>query len=137
MDRTTHTSSPEILRDLVGRGNTKATITNLIEVRNLCDIAQVDDSKVLHLLRHAVEGLVHSHALRIPVVAKPNDDDPILLGFDSFVDVPAGGKVGEEVRHGQGMKSRMVQPPSSCARPAHDHANQRLRPGLSCHKRPP
>ena len=78
----------------------KTTIANLIEVRNLRDVAQVDHSKVLHFLRHTIEGLVHSHALGIPVVAEPNDDDPIFLGFDGFVNVPAGGEMREEVRHG-------------------------------------
>jgi len=83
-------------------------LTDLIEVRNLGDIAQIDHSKVLHFLRHTIERLVHGHALGIPVVAEPNDDDPVLLRFDSLVDVPTRREVRKKVRHGQGMRSRMV-----------------------------
>jgi len=86
----------------------RTRFTDLIEVRNLGDIAQIDHSKVLHFLRHAIESLVHGHALRIPVVAEPNDNDPVLLRFDSLVDVPAGRKVRKKVRHSQGTGSRAV-----------------------------
>ena len=74
--------------------------TDLIKVRNLGNVAQIDHSKVLHFLRHPIESLVHSHALGIPVVAEPDNDNPVLLGFDSLVDVPARGEVRKEVRHG-------------------------------------
>ena len=78
----------------------RATITHLIEVRDLGDIAQVNHSKVLHLLRNTIESLVHSHALGIPVVTEPNDNDPVFFGFNCLVNMPARGKVREEVRHG-------------------------------------
>ena len=73
--------------------------TDLIEVRNLSDVAEIDHSKVLHFLRHSIESLVHSHALGIPVVAKPDNNDPVLLGLDSLVDMPAGWEVRKEIRH--------------------------------------
>ena len=74
--------------------------TDFIEVRNLGDVAQIDHSKVLYLLRHPIESLVHSHALWIPIVAEPDDHDSVFLGLDSLVDVPARGEVRKEVRHG-------------------------------------
>ena len=100
MDRITHTSVDwRVL--CVSMGKKRGTrVTHLIEVRNLGDIAQIDHSKVLHLLCHTIKSLVHSHALGIPVVAEPNHDDPILLGFDSLVDVPARGEVWKKVGHG-------------------------------------
>ena len=83
-------------------------LTDFIEVRNLGDIAQIDHSKVLYFLRHAIESFIHGHALGIPVVAKPNDDDPVLLRFDSLIDVPARREVWKKVRHGQGTRSRIA-----------------------------
>lgn len=75
-----------------------------VEIGDLGDIAQVDNGKVLHLLRNGVQRLVHFHTLWIPVVSESDDDDAILFGFDGFVDVPATWEMGEEVRHGKGEK---------------------------------
>lgn len=63
--------------------------THLVEVRNLRNIDQVDDSEILDLVRDGVERLVHDHALRVPVVAEAEDDDSVFLRFDRFVDMPA------------------------------------------------
>ena len=64
--------------------------TDLVEIRHRSDVHQVDDGKVLHLLGDRVQRLVHRHALGIPVMSEPDDDDTILFGFDGLVDVPAG-----------------------------------------------
>lgn len=71
----------------------------LVEVRNVSDIYEVDDCKVLHFLCNRVERLVHRHALLVPIVTKADYDDAILFRFDGFIDVPAAGKVGKEVGH--------------------------------------
>ena len=108
MDHTTHTSADRCTLGISAGEKRGIKLADLIEVRNLGDIAQVDHGEVLHFLCHTIESLVHGHALGIPVVAEPNDDDPVLLGFDGLVDVPAGGEVREEVRHGWGARSRAV-----------------------------
>ena len=105
MDRITRTSADWRVLDISMDGKRRTRLTDLIEVRNLGDIAQIYYSEVLYLLRHAIEGLVHSHALGIPVVTEPNDDDSVFLGFDGLVDVPAGGEVRKKVGHGWGTKS--------------------------------
>jgi len=73
---------------------------HLVEVRNLGDIYEVDDCKVLHFLCDRVEGLVHRHALMVPVVAKANHDNTILFRLNGFVNMPATGQVWKEVGHG-------------------------------------
>ena len=74
-------------------------MTHLVEIRYLCDVAQVNDGKVLYLFRDGVERLVHHHALRVPVVPEADDNDAILFRFDRLVDVPARGKVRQEIGH--------------------------------------
>lgn len=76
----------------------------LVEVRNLSDIYQINDCKVLHFLCNRVERLVHCHALLVPIVTKANNNDAILFRFDCFVDMPAAGKVGKEVGHGDKVR---------------------------------
>lgn len=53
--------------------------THLIEIWYLCDVAEVDDGKVLNLFGDRVKCLVHDHALRVPVVPEANDNDTILF----------------------------------------------------------
>jgi len=74
-------------------------ITHLVEIRYLCDVAQVNDGKVLHLLGDRVERLVHYHALRVPVMPETNNNYAILFRFDRLIDVPARGKVGQKIGH--------------------------------------
>lgn len=73
--------------------------THLVEVGDVRDVNEVNNRKVLHLLRNRVESLIHGHALAVPVMAEANNNDPVFLGFDSLVDVPTRGKVGEKIRH--------------------------------------
>lgn len=72
----------------------------LVEVRDLSDIYEVDDCKVLHFFRDRVERFVHRHALVVPIMTKANHNDTILFRFDCFVDMPTAGKVRKEVGHG-------------------------------------
>ena len=74
---------------------------HLVEIGDLCDIDQIDDSKVLDFLRNAMKSFVHGHALRIPVMAETNYHDAIFFGFDSFVNMPARWKMGKEIRHSE------------------------------------
>jgi len=64
-------------------------LVHLVEVRDLADIDEVDDAKVLHLFGNGVEAFVHLHTGWIPVVAKPDADNSILLRQDGLVDLPA------------------------------------------------
>ena len=73
--------------------------THLVEIRHLRDVHEVDHSKVLDLVRDAVQSLVHGHALAVPVVPEAYDDDAVFLGLDRLVDVPARGEMGQEVGH--------------------------------------
>jgi hypothetical protein len=72
----------------------------LVEVRDLSDIYEVDDCKVLHFFRDRVERFVHRHALVVPIMTKADHNDTILFRFDCFVDMPTAGKVRKEVGHG-------------------------------------
>ena len=75
-------------------------MSDLVKVWDGGDVDEVDDGKVLDLFRDRVEGLVHGHALGVPVVAEADDDDAVLFGLDGLVDVPARGQMGKKVRHG-------------------------------------
>lgn len=73
---------------------------NLVEIRDRCDVDQVDDGKVLNLFCDRIQGLVHGHTLRVPVMTESDDDDAVFLRLDGFVDVPPRGEMGKKVRHG-------------------------------------
>jgi len=99
MDHTTHTSVGGCQRATYNIKNPENSPTRLVEVWHLCDVAEVNDGKVLNLFGDRVQRLVHHHALRVPVVPETNDDDAILFGFDRLVDVPARGEVRQEIGH--------------------------------------
>ena len=65
------------------------TTTHLVEVRHLGDVAEVDDGKVLNALGNGIQRFVHRHTLTIPVMAKADNHDAILFGFDGLIDVPS------------------------------------------------
>lgn len=50
---------------------------HFVEIWNLCDVHQVDDSEVLYFLRDSIHHLVHLHTGWVPIVAKADD----LQGF--------------------------------------------------------
>ena len=75
-------------------------LVHLVEVWHLSDVHQVAHSKVLHLLRDLVQGLVHLHALWVPVVAEADDHHPLSFVQDGLVHLPAVGEMGKHVRHG-------------------------------------
>lgn len=94
--RTTRTSTLSVSSIRIDSNEQGA---HLVEIRNIRDIHQIDDGKVLNLLSHTMQSLVHSHTLGIPVVPEPKDDDTIFFRLDCFIYVPAGGKMWEEIRH--------------------------------------
>ena len=51
----------------------------LVKIRNFTDIHQIDDTEVLHLLRHREEGLVHHHTGGVPVMTESDEDHTVLL----------------------------------------------------------
>ena len=42
-----------------------------------------------------VEDFVLSHAIGIPITTEADDDQALVFGHDSLVDVPAGDEMGE------------------------------------------
>lgn len=56
-----------------------ATARDLVEIWDGGDIDQVDDGKVLDFFSNRVEGLVHGHALSVPVMTEAKDDDAVLF----------------------------------------------------------
>ena len=76
-------------------------LVHLVEVGHLRDVHQVAHGKVLHLLGDLVQGLVHLHALGVPVVAEADDHHPLRLVQDGLVHLPAVGEMGKHVRHGE------------------------------------
>jgi len=57
-----------------------------------------NDSEILDLVSDAVEHFVLSHAFGRGVLAKPDDDQALVLAEDGLVDVPAAVEVGEDNR---------------------------------------
>lgn len=80
----------------------KLQCTDLVEIRHLGDIDEIDDSEVLHLFSDAVECLIHRHALTIPVVSKAHNNNAVFFGFDGLIHVPTRGKMWKKVRHDEG-----------------------------------
>jgi hypothetical protein len=84
---------------------------HLLKVRDLIEIADVDDGKVLDTVGDTftmstkardhrrgiltVEYFVLSHAIRIPITAEADDDQSLILRHDCLVDVPAGDEMRE------------------------------------------
>lgn len=54
-------------------------LVHVVEVRHLRVVAQINDGEVLHLLRDAVQELVHLKTLSVPVAAKTHDHQAVLL----------------------------------------------------------
>lgn len=52
---------------------------HLVKVGNLCDVNQVDHSKVLHFLCDAVQSLVHLHTLSVSIASETQNYDTIIL----------------------------------------------------------
>lgn len=70
-------------------------LVHLGEVWHFCNVDQVDGGKVLHLFAHAVERLVHGHALRVVVVAKADAHNTVFLNEDGLQAVSYGQVVGQ------------------------------------------
>jgi monomeric isocitrate dehydrogenase len=79
---------------VVSAGKTRDRKTpHLVEVGDLCDVCEIYDSEVRDFVRDGVERFVHCHALAVPVVAESNYHHTVVLGLDSFIDVPSRGKM--------------------------------------------
>jgi len=69
---------------------------HLLEVGDLVEIAHIDDGKVLDSIGDAIQDLVLSHALRVPVTTEADDHQSFLLAHDSLIDMPARDEMGED-----------------------------------------
>jgi len=72
---------------------------HLLEVRDLVEIAHIDDGKVLDSIGDAVQDFVLSHAIRVPVTTEADDHQSFLLAHNSLIDMPACVEMGEDKRH--------------------------------------
>ncbi len=48
--------------------------------------------------RHTVKNLILAHAVWVPVAAKADDNEALLLGEDCLVDMPAGDQMRKDDR---------------------------------------
>lgn len=69
---------------------------HLVEVRDLVEIADVDDGKVFDAVGDAVEDFVLAHAVFVPVAAEADDYEAVFFGHDGLVDVPAAVEMRED-----------------------------------------
>jgi len=69
---------------------------HLLEVRNLIEIADVDDGKVLDSICDTVEYLILAHTVWIPITSEADYDEALFFRHDGLVDVPAGDEMGED-----------------------------------------
>ena len=60
-------------------GNGIVKFIHLFKVGNLIEIADVDDGEILDPIGDTVEDLILSHAIRIPVTTKSDDDKALLF----------------------------------------------------------
>jgi hypothetical protein len=69
---------------------------HLVEVFDLFQITDVNDSEVFDAVRDAIEDFILAHTVRVPVFAEANDYETFVFRHDGLVDVPTGDKVGED-----------------------------------------
>jgi len=69
---------------------------HLVEVGDLVEVADVDDSEVLHTISDTIENFILPHAVRIPVTAKAYDYQAFFFGKDGLVNVPTSDEMGED-----------------------------------------
>ena len=77
-------------------GHGVVEFVHLLEVGHLVEVAEVDDGEVFDALGDAVEDFVLGHAGRVAVAAEADEHEAVFFGHDGLVDVPAGGKMGED-----------------------------------------
>jgi len=99
-------------------GNRIVEFIHLLEVGDLVEVADVDDGEVLDTIGDAVEDLILSHAIRIPITTETDDDKSFIFAHDCLVDVPSGNEMGEYNRsHGVcclGVSMRAVEMVCGC-----------------------
>lgn len=71
-------------------------LVHLLEVRDLVEIADVDDGEVLDAVCDLVEHFILAHAVRIPVATEADDDEAVFFGHDGLVDMPAGYEMRDD-----------------------------------------
>lgn len=70
-----------------------------VKVGHLVEVDEVDDGKVPDPVGNLVERLVLAGAGLVVQPAEAEDDDPLLLGEDGLVDVPARLEVRQHITH--------------------------------------
>jgi hypothetical protein len=69
---------------------------HLFEVRDLIEVAYVDDRKVFDSIGDLIENFVLAHAVRVPVTAEPDYHEAFVFGEDGLVDVPGSDEMGDD-----------------------------------------
>jgi len=64
-------------------------LVHLVEIGDLVEIANVDNSEILDSVGDAVEDFVLAHTVRIPITTEANDNEALFFGHDGLIDVPA------------------------------------------------
>ena len=68
-------------------------LIHLLKVRDLIEIADVDDGEVLDAVGDAVEHFVLSHAVWVPVSTEADDDQALFRGQNGLGDMPSCNQV--------------------------------------------
>merc|ERR1719201_2728909 len=69
----------------------------------LCDVDEVDHDKVFAFFRNGVESLVHFHTCWVPVMTKPDENNPVLLREDGLVHLPPIVEVLQHETHPEAL----------------------------------
>ena len=79
-------------------------LVHLVEVRHRCDVDEVADTEVFDLFGNGEEGLVHLHAVLVPIVAEADEHHFVLLAEDRLVHLPPILQVRQHKRHFEGFE---------------------------------
>ena len=74
-------------------------LVHLVEVGHFGNVHKVDGAEIFDFFGAPEQGLVHLHAVGVPVVAKPKQDNLVFLAENGLVDLPAVLKMGHQVGH--------------------------------------
>ena len=74
-------------------------LIHVIEIGHLCDVHEVDNAEIAHILGEGKEHLVLLHALGVIVVPEANQDHLLLLRHDGLVHGPRTAQVWKHVTH--------------------------------------
>jgi hypothetical protein len=78
------------------QGDGVVEFIHLLEVGNLVEVADVDDSEVLDAFSDLVEHFVLTHTVGVPVATEADHDQSFVFGQDGLVDVPGSDEMRDD-----------------------------------------